>query len=63
MPFTEDACVRFILKVDPHIEHDDPFMRTRKMWGPNDLFRLVFLFQSARQIELESETVELIPVP
>jgi hypothetical protein len=63
MPFTEDACVSFILKVDPHIEHDDPFMRTRKMWGPNDLFRLVFLFQSARQIELESETVELIPVP
>jgi hypothetical protein len=63
MPFTEDACVRFILKVDPDIDHEDPFMRTRKMWGPNDRFRLVFLFQSARQIELESETVELIPVP
>jgi hypothetical protein len=63
MPFTEDACVASILKVDPYIEHDDPFMRTRKTWGPNDRFRLVFLFQSARQIELESETVELIPVP
>jgi len=63
MPFTEDACVSQILKVDPNIQHDDPFMRARAAWGPHDPYRLVFLFQSARVIELESKTVELIPVP
>jgi hypothetical protein len=63
MPFTEDACVSHILKVDPNIQHDDPFIRARKVWGPDEPYRLVFLFQSARVIELESKTVELIPVP
>jgi hypothetical protein len=62
MPFTEDGCVRQILKVDPSIQHDDPFMRTRKNWAPGDSFRLAFLFQSGRVIEIESETVELIPI-
>jgi hypothetical protein len=63
MPFTEDGCVSHILKVDPNIDHDDPFMRARKNWGPDDSFRLVFQFQSRRTIEIESHTVELIPVP
>ena len=63
MPFTEDACVRHILKVDPEIQHDDPYMRTRNNWAPDDSFRLVFQFQSGRIIEIESETVELIPIP
>ena len=63
MPFTEDACVAHILKVDPSVQHDDPFMRTRKIWDPDTPFRLVFLFQSARVIELEAGTVELIPLP
>jgi hypothetical protein len=62
MPFTEDGCVPQILKVDPSIQHDDPFMRTRKNWAPGDSFRLAFLFQSGRVIEIESETVELIPI-
>jgi|SRR5208282_3155920 len=62
MPFTEDDCVSHILKVDPEIQDDDPFMRTRNIWGSDDRFRLVFLFQSARVIELESKTVELIPI-
>lgn len=62
MPFTEDSCVSHILKVDPNVQHDDPFFRTRKVWGDDDDFRLVFLFHSARSIEIESETVELVPV-
>ena len=63
MPFTEDACVSHILKVDPLVQHDDPFMRTRNVWGTDDRFCLMFLFQSLRVIELESKTVELIPIP
>jgi len=62
MPFTEDSCVAHILKVDPNTQHDDSFMRTRNNWGPDDSFRLVFQFQSRRTIEIESETVELIPI-
>ena len=63
MPFTEDACVSHILKVDPKVENEDPFMRTREPWALGDSFRLVFQFQSGRVIEIESETVELIPIP
>jgi hypothetical protein len=62
MPFTEDGCVSHILRVDPNIQHNDPFMRGRKNWGPDDSFRLVFQFQSRRTIEIESDTVELIPL-
>ena len=62
MPFTEDGCVSHILKVDPNIHDAEPYMRTNKEWGTNDTFRLVFQFQSGRVIEIESKTVELIPV-
>ena len=62
MPFTEDGCVSHILKVDPNIDHGDPFMRARENWAPGDSFRLAFLFQSGRVIEIESETVELMPI-
>jgi len=62
MPLTEDTCVSDILKVDPKLEYEDPFLRTRKNWAPGDSFRLAFLFQSGRVIEIESETVELIPI-
>jgi hypothetical protein len=62
MPFTEDGCVSHILKVDPNIQHDDPFMRTRTNWAPGDFFRLALLFQSGRVIEIESGTAELIPI-
>ena len=63
MPLTEDSCVSDILKVDPNIQYDDPYMRTRRNWAPGDSFRLVFQFQSGRTIEIESATVELIPIP
>lgn len=62
MPFTEDACVSQILRVDPNIQHNEPHMRTRNLWPLGDSFRLVFQFQSGRTIEIESETVELIPI-
>lgn len=62
MPFTEDRCVSAIIRVDPNVQHEDPYMRVKNVWAPEDPFRLVFLFQSARQIEIESKTVELIPV-
>ena len=62
LPLTEDTCVSDILKVDPAIESIEPYMRTRRDWKPTDSFRLVFQFQSRRVIEIESESVELIPV-
>ena len=62
LPLTEDACVSYILKVDPTVENADPYSRTRRDWKPADSFRLVFGFQSQRVIEIESETVELVPV-
>jgi len=62
LPLTEDTCVSDVLKVDPTIEGVEPYMRTRRDWKPTDSFRLVFQFQSGRVIEIESETVELVPV-
>jgi hypothetical protein len=60
MPTKEDSCVSAVLVVDPTIEHDEPYMRqVRKMTSS---FRLVFLFQSARVIEIESEIVQLVPI-
>jgi hypothetical protein len=63
MPLTEDTCVSAILKVDPDIQHNEPYMRTRNAWGLADSFRLAFRFQSGRVIEIGSDSVELIPVP
>jgi hypothetical protein len=60
LPLTEDTCISYILKVDPNIEHVNPYMRTRRDWKQGDSFRLVFAFQSERLIEIGSETVELI---
>jgi hypothetical protein len=62
LPLTEDTCVSDVLKVDPTIESIEPYIRTRRDWKPTDSFRLVFWFQSSRVIEIESETVELVPV-
>jgi hypothetical protein len=62
LPLTEDTCIWYILKVDPSVEHVDPYRRTRQDWKPTDSFRLVFAFQSHRIIEIESETAELVPL-
>jgi hypothetical protein len=59
MPMSEDSCVSAVLMVDPTIEHDDPYRR--QVREITDSFRLVFQFQSARVIEIESEVVELVP--
>ena len=59
LPLTEDACVSAILKVDPAREGAEPYVSVLE---PTDFFRLVFEFQSGRVIEIESETVELVPV-
>jgi hypothetical protein len=60
LPLTEDTCVSDVLKVDPTIEGVEPHMRACR--ESTDSFRLVFQFQSGRVIEIESETVELVPV-
>ena len=60
LPLTEDTCVSYVLKVDPTIDAVDPYLRTRNDWKED--FRLVFHFQSGRMIEIESESVELIPI-
>jgi hypothetical protein len=59
MPMSEDDCVSAVLMVNPAIEHDDPYMR--QVQEITNSFRLVFKFQSARVIEIESEVVELVP--
>jgi hypothetical protein len=61
MPLTEDACVSAVLKVDPVIQNDVPYLR--QVLTVTHAFRLVFLFQSAHAIEIESETVELRAIP
>ena len=60
LPFTEDTCVSDVLKVGPGDEGADPYVRTCRGWS--DSFRLIFQFQSGRVIEVESETVELVPI-
>ena len=60
MPMTEDGCVARILKVDPNIKGDEPYMR--EILHLDDSFRLVFQFQSGRIIEIESMTAELVPI-
>ena len=60
LPLSEDTCVSDILRVDPRIVHAEP--RMRAVLEMTDLFRLAICFQSRRIIEIESETVGLIPV-
>ena len=62
MPLTEDRCVSAILKVAPDIQQSEVYVRARSAGGPDDSFRLALQFQSRRVIEIESESVELIPV-
>jgi hypothetical protein len=60
LPLSEDTCVSDILRVDPRIDHEDPYMRA--VLEMTDLFRLAICFQSRRIIEIESDEVGLIPV-
>jgi hypothetical protein len=60
LPLSEDTCVSDILRVDPRIEHVDPYMRA--VLEMTDHFCLAVCFQSRRIIEIESDKVELIPV-
>lgn len=60
LPLSEDTCVSYVLKVDPRVENDDPYLR--QVFDLSDSFRLLFRFQSGRIIEVGSESVELIPV-
>ena len=59
LPMTEDSCVAEILKVDPKAQY--PEIHMGQISRPDDSFRLAFLFQSGRTIEIESITVELVP--
>jgi len=63
MPLTEDSCISAILKVDTNSQENELYMRTRTTWELNDPFRLALQFQSRRVIEIESDSVELIPHP
>jgi len=60
LPMSEDRCVSTILKVDPNVQQDDPQMR--QLLEPSDSFRLLFQFQSARMFEIDSDSVELVPL-
>ncbi len=60
LPLKEDKCVSDVVKVDPNVQHSDPY------WRPalesSDQFRLVFCFQGGRSIEIESDAVSLIVI-
>jgi hypothetical protein len=62
LPLTEDSCVSAVIKVDRNLQREDPYMRTRRDWRTDESFRLMFLFQGGRTIEIESESAELIPI-
>lgn len=62
LPISEDSCVSAVIKVDRNLHREDPYMRTRRDWGTDESFRLMFLFQGGRTIEIESESAELIPI-
>lgn len=55
LPLREDTCVAAIVKVDPKVQHPDPYMRP--VSESSDEFRLAFCFQSTRIIEIESDAV------
>lgn len=57
LPTDEAVCLHSIWKVDPD-RREVP--RTRMHWSPNDPFNLLFHFQNGRDIEVSSDTVELI---
>ncbi|HEY1424524.1 MAG TPA: hypothetical protein VGF20_13805 [Candidatus Acidoferrum sp.] len=58
LPLTEDTCVADIVKVDPAVQHADPYIRA--VLDYSDRFRLAFRFQSGRIIEIGSESVAFI---
>jgi hypothetical protein len=60
MPMSEDTCMSRVLRVDPNIVHEQPYMR--QVQDLRDSFRLAFSFQSARVIEIESDIVKLVPI-
>jgi hypothetical protein len=62
LPQSEDLTVAAISMVTPEINKDVSY-RVKRQWNPDDLFHLVFQFQSRRSIELDAETVELVGVP
>ncbi len=62
LPMTEDESVASVMKVEATSREPSPWLRTKKSWREEDAFRLVFEFQSARTIEIESESVQLIPM-
>ena len=57
---SEDTCMSDVLRVDPNMVHEQPYMR--QVQDLRDAFRLAFSFQFARVIEIESDTVKLIPI-
>lgn len=61
MPMKEDWCVSDVLQVDPKSTNAEPYLR--QVLTMTDSFRLLFLFQSARAIEIESKTAELQAIP
>jgi hypothetical protein len=60
IPMTEDSCVSAVLMVSTTIEHEELYLR--QVREITSSFRLAFQFQSARVIEIESETVKLVPI-
>jgi len=61
LPLTEDSCLAGVSKVDIK-RTEPPEFRTRKLWNSDDEFCLWFHFQSRRDIVIDSETVELVPL-
>jgi hypothetical protein len=60
LPLSEDTCVSEILKVDPNAQNMELYLRA--VLDFSQTFRLAFMFQSGRVIEIESEIVQLVPL-
>jgi len=58
LPLSEDLCVSSVSMVLPE-PNPEPAFRMKAQWDENEVFHLLFQFQSGRSIEIDAETVEL----
>jgi hypothetical protein len=61
LPMTENSCLASVSKINKDRSKPRKF-RTQEPWSTGDEFCLWFQFQSGREIEIDSETVELVPL-
>src|SRR3954465_14494880 len=61
LPMSEDSCLASVSKINKDRSKPRKF-RTQESWSIGDEFCLWFQFQGGREIEIDSETVQLVPL-